>query len=211
MLDNLLNAMEYLRQGGWVMVPLAICSLLMWALILDRLVVFGRYGRSELDMLTVVKVVRNEPFDCRLVGLKGELLGRFLSARFGDPETDRHVLRQQRETLRGVLRERLALIAVLASIAPLLGLLGTVLGMIRTFEVISIFGTGNARAMAGGISMALITTQAGLIVAIPGLFISGWLLRRARRLENALDEFCQRIDRMLRVHREPEKLEAEAV
>ena len=211
MLDNLLNAMEYLRQGGWVMVPLAVCSLLMWALILDRLVVFGRYGRSELDMLTVVKVVRNEPFDRRLAGLKGELLGRFLSARFGDPETDRYVLRQQRETLRGVLRERLALIAVLASIAPLLGLLGTVLGMIRTFEVISIFGTGNARAMAGGISMALITTQAGLIVAIPGLFISGWLLRRARRLENALDEFCQRVDRMLRANREPEKLEAEAV
>ena len=70
-----------------------------------------------------------------------------------------------------------------ATITPLLGLLGTVLGMIRTFEVISIFGTGNARAMAGGISVALITTQTGLMVSIPGLYMSGFLTKRANNLK----------------------------
>ena len=74
-------------------------------------------------------------------------------------------------------------------VAPLMGLLGTVIGMIETFDVISLFGTGNAKAMAGGISVALVTTQSGLVVAIPGLFVSGFLARRSRRLESALDEF----------------------
>ena len=198
MIDRLLTTLEYLQQGGWVMIPLAAASVAMWWLIIERLLVFGRYGRSELDLATTLQIVRGREASARSSGLRGELLGRFLRERFGDLAVDRHVLRQVQETLRGTLRQRLALIAVLASIAPLLGLLGTVLGMMRTFEVIAVFGTGNARAMAEGISMALVTTQAGLIIAIPGLFISGWLLRRARRLENALDEFVLQVDRMLR-------------
>jgi biopolymer transport protein ExbB len=60
--------------------------------------------------------------------------------------------------------------------------------MITTFDVIALFGTGNPKAMAGGISEALITTQSGLTAAIPGLFLSTYLMRRARRLEGRLDE-----------------------
>jgi biopolymer transport protein ExbB len=88
-------------------------------------------------------------------------------------------------------------IAALAGVAPLLGLLGTVLGMIETFQVISVFGTSNARAMATGISVALITTETGLLIAIPGLFISGALIRKSKRLESALDEFTLALDRAL--------------
>jgi len=197
-MNNLLDAVEYLQQGGWVMIPLAATSVLMWIMILERVMVFTRFGRSEFDLATVLSIVRHENVGVPKQGLKGELLGRFMIARYGDPEVDRYVLRQQQEMLRGQLRQRLAMIAVLASVAPLLGLLGTVLGMIESFEVISIFGTGNARALAGGISMALVTTQAGLVIAVPGLFISGWLMRKARILENSLDEFVQQIDRPLR-------------
>ncbi len=77
----------------------------------------------------------------------------------------------------------LALITILAGIAPLCGLLGTVTGMINTFDIISVFGTGNAKAMAGGISEALITTQAGLLVAIPGLYLSNFLRQRSHNLK----------------------------
>ena len=72
---------------------------------------------------------------------------------------------------------------MLAAIAPLLGLLGTVTGMISTFDVMAVSGTGNAKAMAGGISEALITTQTGLLVAIPGLCMKDFLARRARNLQ----------------------------
>ncbi len=197
-MNSLLDAVEYLQQGGWVMIPLAITSVIMWMMILERILVYARFGRSELDSSTVLAIARNENKGVRRQGLRGELLRRFMIARFGDPEVDRHVLRQQQEVMRRHLRQRLAMIAVLASVAPLLGLLGTVLGMIESFEVISIFGTGNAKALAGGISMAMVTTQAGLVIAVPGLFISGWLMRKARTLEHSLDEFVQQIDRPLR-------------
>ncbi|MCK5679899.1 MotA/TolQ/ExbB proton channel family protein, partial [bacterium] len=80
-------------------------------------------------------------------------------------------------------------IYALASIAPLLGLLGTVQGMISTFDAISIYGTGNPRALANGIAEALITTQSGLFVSIPGLFMAGFLRRRVLRVSQRLDEF----------------------
>jgi biopolymer transport protein ExbB len=98
---------------------------------------------------------------------------------------------------RPLLRRHLAVIGVLASIAPLLGLLGTVTGMMATFDVIALFGTGNARAMAGGISEALLTTQSGLLVAIPGLYMSIYLNRRAERLEDQLDETVMTIGRLV--------------
>jgi biopolymer transport protein ExbB len=99
---------------------------------------------------------------------------------------------------RPALEHYLAVIAVLASIAPLLGLLGTVLGMIETFDVIAIFGTGNAKALAGGISVALVTTQTGLLIAIPGLFVSGLLMRRSSRLMTQLDEITTILERNIK-------------
>ncbi len=85
----------------------------------------------------------------------------------------------------------------MAAIAPLLGLLGTVLGMIETFDVISVFGTGNSRAMASGIGVALITTQSGLLVAIPGLLMSNRLGRAAEQLKTKLDETRAALERRL--------------
>jgi biopolymer transport protein ExbB len=64
---------------------------------------------------------------------------------------------------------------------PMLGLLGTVSGMIQTFDVMTVFGTGNARGMAGGISVALITTMGGLLTALSGLYFSTQLTQRAER------------------------------
>ena len=129
--------------------PLGLCSIVMWALIIDRLIMLSRFEKRGIQAIDSLEAIRkNKP----------------------------------------LLRKYLALIAVLAGIAPLLGLLGTVTGMIKTFEVISLFGTGNARAMAGGISVAMVTTQSGLLVAIPGMLLSALLYRRVRRIENRLDE-----------------------
>jgi biopolymer transport protein ExbB len=99
---------------------------------------------------------------------------------------------------RARLDERLATISALAAVAPLLGLLGTVIGMIETFNVISVFGTGNAKAMANGISVALITTETGLLVAIPGVFLASTLWRASARLKTQLDEDVVILDRVIR-------------
>ncbi|MBM4020017.1 MAG: MotA/TolQ/ExbB proton channel family protein [Planctomycetes bacterium] len=81
------------------------------------------------------------------------------------------------------LERSLSLLAALAGVAPLLGLLGTVSGMIATFDTISAAGTGNPRLLSGGLSEALITTQSGLMVAIPLLLVHAWLRRWVERRE----------------------------
>ena len=166
--EILWQTQDYLQQGGWIMFPLVAVSVVMWTLIVDRWREFRRLAAGE--------------------GMRGELGRKFREDRSGVYELDREILRHCTLRLGRGLDNRLAAIAVLAGVAPLLGLLGTVLGMIQTFDVISVFGTGNARAMAGGISVALITTQTGLLVAIPGLLMSNRLGRMARGLRMNLEE-----------------------
>ncbi len=200
MSDLFWEAYEYLQQGGWIMIPLGVASLAMWALIADRLLSFRAYTAGDVQTGEALQILAGgDPAAVsRGRGLRRELLAALLADRSGEAELDRNILHQHALALRPRIRQHLQIIAVLASVAPLLGLLGTVLGMIETFEVIALFGTGNAKAMAGGISVALVTTQAGLLVAVPGLLVSAALVRRARRLEIGFDEFTQLLDRALK-------------
>ncbi len=161
----------YLAQGGWIMIPLLAVSVVMWTLILDRWreLSVWRQGAGPAGRL-------DELFAAKRARVPGRI------------DLDREILGECALHLRRTLNDRLTAILVLAAVAPLLGLLGTVLGMIQAFDVIAMFGTGNARALAGGISVALITTQTGLLVAIPGLFMGNRLKELSRRLQNAIDE-----------------------
>ncbi len=195
--DWLWASWDYLLQGGWVMVPMVVASVARWALIFERSRTYRRLGGSDIGAVDALWAVDANEIPQGGHGLRWTLVQRFLQGRTGRVKIDELVLQQATERMRKSLHRRLAVIAVLAGIAPLLGLLGTVLGMIQTFEVIALFGTSNAKAMAGGISVALVTTQTGLLVAIPGLFISGALSRRAGRLESALDEFSLALQRAM--------------
>ncbi len=188
---------DYLRHGGFVMVPLVAVSVVMWTLIIDRLRAFAAWRSGDLDTEHAVVMLAdgNAPTDSS--GLRATLVRDFLAERSGDAELDRDILGQCALHLRRQLDERLAVIGVLAAIAPLLGLLGTVLGMIETFDVIAVFGTGNSRALASGIGVALITTQTGLLVAIPGLLMSNRLGRLAQQLRMRLDETRAALERRL--------------
>jgi biopolymer transport protein ExbB len=86
------------------------------------------------------------------------------------------------------LENKMHVLSVGAAVAPLLGLLGTVTGMIHTFRLITIFGSGDARLLSSGISEALITTEAGLITAIPLLFLHAVLSRRVRTIVDGLEK-----------------------
>ncbi|MBN1587617.1 MAG: MotA/TolQ/ExbB proton channel family protein [Candidatus Omnitrophica bacterium] len=88
------------------------------------------------------------------------------------------------------LERGLALLSVTAAVAPLLGLLGTVTGMIHTFNLVTIFGAGKAQLLSSGISEALITTEFGLIVAVPALLAHAFLSRRVRQLIMRLEQLC---------------------
>ena len=123
---------------------------------------------------------------------KSNALGRVLSVYEDDPSADVETLELKLDE--AILRETaplesgLPFIKVLYVVAPLLGLLGTVVGMIQTFQQITLFGTGEPRMMAGGISMALLTTVLGLVVAIPLTVIHSILQTRSRALIQILEE-----------------------
>ena len=178
----------YMGTGGMVMWPLAAVSLAMWLLIIERLLFFRRLHLRPLGFHEAWEHVRDGRLPGGAVsgGAAALLVSRFIPARSGEPGLDRAILDETVMRLNHSLADRLAAIGVLAAIAPLLGLLGTVTGMMATFDVLAVFGTGNAKAMAGGISEALITTQTGLLVAIPGLCMKGFLERWAGNLSKRI-------------------------
>jgi biopolymer transport protein ExbB len=188
--EALWRTLEYLQQGGWIMIPLLLCSVTMWALIAERIFAFVGLSAHDIDTQAAIDAMRRGRMESGSTGLLARLVRSFLAERSGYGDLDRHVLRVCAARLRPVLHRFLPVVGVLAAIAPLLGL-----GMIETFAVLSIFGTGNAKALAGGISVALVTTQSGLLIAIPGLFFSGALERRAAKLETRLDELVHTLER----------------
>jgi biopolymer transport protein ExbB len=92
--------------------------------------------------------------------------------------------------LRFTYERRLPLLAVIATAAPLMGLLGTVVGMVKTFALITVFGTGNAGKLSSGISEVLVATELGLAVAIPTLIIHGFLAQRAHKQTALLERYA---------------------
>lgn len=182
-------AMEaYLRTGSIVMIPLVIVSIVMWTLIINRIFFFQRLYKKNMPRERAGEFVKNNEIPPANIyrGAVSLLVTQFLNTRTRKPDVDLYILDETVMDIITVLERHLALIGVLAAIAPLLGLLGTVTGMMATFDIISVFGTGNARAMAGGISEALVTTQTGLLVAIPGLYMHGFLLKRAEKLKTVI-------------------------
>jgi len=176
---------ELLAQGGWVLVAIAVLSMVAWFLLLGQ----------WLDLLRCTRAVRDweraelGPADAARIreGAPGavDLVGRLLreGLRGGDPRRffSLHSFENALENESRHLVRRLPLAGVLAGLAPLLGLLGTILGMMETFRVLALHGARDVGGFAAGISRALVTTEAGLITALPILVLHGWLCGKAYR------------------------------
>jgi biopolymer transport protein ExbB len=172
--------MERITQGklvGYIIIAIAIIGL---AIVAERgftLTTVERKIKKQLNSAS--------PDD-------GNPLGRIMSVYFDNKSINTETL--ERKIDEAVLKEApilergLATIKILAVIAPLLGLLGTVTGMIETFQSITLFGTGDPKLMAGGISQALITTVLGLIAAIPLILLHSMAASKSRRCINILEE-----------------------
>jgi biopolymer transport protein ExbB len=185
--DHLFSAFAYLESGGEVMLPLIGISLWMWTLILRKL--RELYACSREDLSPGLRLEDRKDSAPGSQGLQASLLRKFHSLETGDPALDRKQLQAIVKQQCASLERGVTTILMLAGVAPLLGLLGTVNGMITTFDVMHRFGAGNAGALAGGISEALITTQSGLAVAIPGLFMGRFILRRVARCQGRMERF----------------------
>ena len=168
--------LDLLAAGGWVMPPIIICSVLALAIGIERWFALDGARIAPPHLLaTVWQQLKAGELDAqRLKQLRqGSPLGAILAAGLANRSQGRDVMKESiQEAASHVvhdLEKYLNSLGTVAAISPLLGLLGTVLGMIRVFTEITTQGTGNANALAGGISEALITTATGLAVAIPAL------------------------------------------
>ena len=198
MKEFLFHMESYIRSGGVVMLPILGASFIMWMLIINRIYVMRKLFIRNIPRNEAGALIReNRMPHKKYQGANSLLVREFLRKRTGNRELDGYILDETVIRLITAMDRYLALITVLSGVAPLLGLLGTVVGMMATFDVITIYGTGNAKAMAGGISVALITTQTGLLVSIPGLYMSGFLNRRAGNLKHRIAGTAMYLKRFL--------------
>ena len=180
---------EIVKAGGIVMVPIILASIVAAAIFLERLWTLqqGRVVPAELTEKVWKWVEQGQISEKHIHALQqNSPLGKILAAGLANRHRSRDVINQGIEdTGRHVIHELerfINTLGTIASVSPLLGLLGTVLGMIRTFNVIRADGIGDPAAMAGGIAVALITTASGLIVAIPALLGYKYLRGRVESL-----------------------------
>ncbi|WP_129647228.1 MotA/TolQ/ExbB proton channel family protein [Peristeroidobacter agariperforans] len=180
---------EIVKAGGIMMGPIILASIVTAAIFLERLWTLQskRVLPSDLTEKVWRWVEQGQIQDKHIAALQqNSPLGKILAAGLANRNRDRVVIREAIEdTGRHVVHELdrfIGTVGTIASLSPLMGLLGTVFGMIRTFNAITTAGIGNPASLAGGIAEALITTAAGLTVAIPALLAYKYLRGRVQTL-----------------------------
>lgn len=186
---------EIIRAGGWLMVPIILCSVVAIAIVAERYWVLRQAKVMPKEQLPKVWMwIKNQELDGgKLKELKnssffGYILSSGLTASKHGRDAMKDAIQEAGNHVAHEMEKFLSTLGTIAAISPLLGLLGTVLGMIEVFTAIMIQGTGNTGVLAGGISQALITTAAGLSVAIPALIFHRALSRRVDELLISMEQ-----------------------
>jgi len=191
---------DFFVRGGPLMYPILLCSVIGWAIFMERIFAFIKVRRNLKPLSESVKAFLLADKAKDAVVLCSEVkspLARILLVVLKNRGGKRTYLKSlaeevgEREAVS--LQRYLGLLGTIANISPLLGLLGTVLGMIKAFNVIATQGMGTPATLGGGISEALITTAAGLTVAVPMILLHRYLSSRSERLVLELEEATMQI------------------
>ncbi|MBD3222102.1 MotA/TolQ/ExbB proton channel family protein [bacterium] len=199
---------DLILAGRYVMIPIALCSLVGLAVFLERLWVLRRRRVVVPEIASAVDTLGAATDDSvayavcqRHPGPFANVVKAGLDHADAEWEITRDVLQEtgRQEAVR--LTRNLRVLETVAAVAPLLGLLGTVVGMIRVFAGISQVGLGNPEQLSSGISEAMVTTAAGLIVGIPSLVAHNWLESRALGIVFEIEVYATRLLDTLRNRR----------
>jgi len=187
--------LEMIRQGGWTMVPLGICSLFGLAIIIERTIALRRSAVIDPKVLRLMDQYSGNTSDeeaivaCRKArGPFARIIEEIIKSRHLDHTQIVEGMHATGRNQINTLERGLTLLEIIAGVSPLLGLLGTVLGMIAVFNAITAQGLGNPQVLSDGISKALVTTVTGLCVAIPAVAGYSWFSRRADDLASEMQE-----------------------
>ncbi|MCB1125480.1 MAG: MotA/TolQ/ExbB proton channel family protein, partial [Verrucomicrobiae bacterium] len=185
----------HIEKGGPVMVPILLLGFAAVGIFLFKWLQVGRVRVASPSDLTVILSAldlgdeqKAESHARKLSGPVGEMLASAITHFRERKEYVEEVMYEKMLETRPKLEKLLPFLALSAAAAPLLGLLGTVTGMINTFNMITVFGTGDPKTLAGGISEALITTEFGLVVAIPSLLLHAILSRKVKGVLGSMEQ-----------------------
>lgn len=200
---------ELLKAGGILMVPIVLCSILALAIILERFWTLRPTRVAPPDVMAELwRWIKSKDLNSRkLKALQASSpTGRVLASGLMNAKHGREVMKEsiEQEASQVIhdLERFLNPLGTIATITPLLGLLGTVVGMIKVFTEIQSTGLGNAQALSGGISEALFTTAAGLSVAIPALIAHRYFIRRVDALVVGMEQEAIRLVEVVHGDRE---------
>ena len=200
--------LHYLEVGGPILWVLVIISIGAFAVVLERIVFFTRNEKNVGSNFRdeILSLVANKKIDEAIAlcdtkkSCVASAVKKFLqkAPRGIDVQDYEFILKEITIKETSPYESRLNLLASVISISPMLGLLGTVTGMIRAFTNISKYGTGDAAIVADGIAEALLTTAAGLMIAIPVIVVYNYLNRRLEKMENEIDDVVTNIINIFR-------------
>lgn len=203
--------LDLIISGGWLMIPLLLCSVVGLAIIAER---FWSLRPSQIAPRTLLPEVqgwlrKGELSRSRLDNLREHSpLGRILAAGLANARYGREAMKESIEEVANqevyALGRFLNLLSSIAEVAPLIGLLGTVSGMIEIFGVIFVSGNGDVDKLAGGISVVLVNTATGLLVAIPALFCYRFFVKRVEALTLMMEQDAIRLVDLLHGRRAPQ-------
>lgn len=204
--------LELIQSGGWLMVPIIGCSVMALAISIERFwsLATRRVAPRHLLAQTWAAVKRNELDPKRLKELRGgSPLGEILAAGITYTKSGRDATKEAMQDAAGQvladLERYLSALGIIASIAPLLGLMGTVIGMIQMFGSLVNHGAGQTEMLAGGIAQALVSTAGGLAVAIPAVVVHRMLIRRVDLLMLTLEHEANRLLELLHGARDADR------
>ena len=201
--------LEIFTAGGWLMLPILLCSIIAIGIITERFWRLQTKHISPPELVTQIwQWLRYQQVDeSRIRALQeNSPLGQILASGLINRDAPRQITKESIEDVgRHVtlsLEKNLNTLGTIAAIAPLLGLLGTVIGMIKVFAVITTEGVGNPETLAGGISEALITTATGLVVAIPSLIFYRYFRGKINLLVVDMEQQAMKLIEILHDERE---------
>ena len=200
--------LHYLEVGGPILWVLVIISIGAFAVVLERIVFFARNEKNVGSNFRdeILSLVANKKIDEAIAlcdtkkSCVASAVKKFLqkAPRGIDVQDYEFILKEITIKETSPYESRLNLLSSVISISPMLGLLGTVTGMIRAFANISKYGTGDTAIVADGIAEALLTTAAGLMIAIPVIVVYNYLNRRLEKMENEIDDVVTNIINIFR-------------
>ncbi|WP_169717933.1 Biopolymer transport protein ExbB [Sporomusa silvacetica DSM 10669] len=186
---------DLLIKGGWIMLPLAICSIVAITIIVERLLFFKRAGAVERadKVITLINQGQIDEAINLTKGAKVPLL-RILSAGIDNRHKSAKAMEAVGIAELSVMRRGLPALDTIITLSPLLGLLGTIIGMINSFQVMAVASMGQPHAVTGGVAEALIATATGITVAVVTLIPYNYFLARVERETEVIEHYATKLE-----------------